>query len=431
MFSRSFILLVTIIITPVALSPVLASDTTSSSSTPNMGLERGLKDVIWSCLITASACALVTVRPNVPDRTENPGSRSATRRRLGVICWGLFAPEMLLLWSAKQWLGARRLMREYHDNGWTMAHGHFLQMGGFMLYEDEEPKGILTPERLRELLASGRVELPPVTEADIKDLGKRDVFFKAFAVVQTAWLVVQCVARAVSGLVVTQLELLTITVALAYGAMYFFWWDKPLDVRRPVPVFLLDETKEDKDSVLIKEDEAAESSGTAETPKPLSSPWLSVVSIVKHFHELTESQPGASGSVSPAQMSVPAFYSAPSDPDSTEDKTIKLRIASGIALMFVAIYSIGLVPGLLPFPTYGEALLWKLSSIVVAAATSTMLLELSGAYHLTLRQAVKRQLLDAYLVARVVLLVEALAALRDLPSTAYTAIAWTSYIPHV
>jgi len=38
---------------------------------------------------------------------------------------------------------------------------------------------------------------------------------------------------------VTELELVTVAFAALNGAMYFFWWDKPLDVQYSVPVFKL------------------------------------------------------------------------------------------------------------------------------------------------------------------------------------------------
>ena len=47
----------------------------------------------------------------------------------------------------------------------------------------------------------------------------------------------QCIARAIKHLPVTHLEI----VMLAYAAMnfmiYVFWWNKPLNVNRPVHVF--------------------------------------------------------------------------------------------------------------------------------------------------------------------------------------------------
>lgn len=43
-------------------------------------------------------------------------------------------------------------------------------------------------------------EIPYVTRKDIKDRSKADVFTKLFAIVQSSWLIVQSIARAVQGL---------------------------------------------------------------------------------------------------------------------------------------------------------------------------------------------------------------------------------------
>jgi hypothetical protein len=40
----------------------------------------------------------------------------------------------------------------------------------------------------------------------------------------------------------TNLEVITLAYAALNGMMYFFWWDKPLNVRVPVEVEVEDET---------------------------------------------------------------------------------------------------------------------------------------------------------------------------------------------
>ena len=77
------------------------------------------------------------------------------------------------------------------------------------------------------------------SEKDIHDKSKGDSFSKGFAVLQTTWFVCQCIARGVTGLVVTELELATFAFAVLNGILYFLWWNKPLDVRCPVRVYLL------------------------------------------------------------------------------------------------------------------------------------------------------------------------------------------------
>ena len=128
------------------------------------------------------------------------------------------------------------------DRGWTKTHGHFIQMGGFMLFEGEIAKGVPTPERFSELLVAGKIDFPTVTVEEIEDRSKADGFSKMIALGQTLWFVAHCIARRSQHLDLTLVELLTLSLAVLNGLMYFLWWNKPLDVRCPVRVKLLDES---------------------------------------------------------------------------------------------------------------------------------------------------------------------------------------------
>ena len=128
------------------------------------------------------------------------------------------------------------------DRGWTKTHGHFIQMGGFMLFEGEIPKSVLTPKRFSELLTAGKIEFPTVTVEEIEDRSKADGFSKMIAFGQTLWFVAQCTARGAQHLDLTLVELLTLSLAVLNGLMYFLWWNKPLDVRCSVRVSLLDKS---------------------------------------------------------------------------------------------------------------------------------------------------------------------------------------------
>ena len=77
---------------------------------------------------------------------------------------------------------------------------------------------------------------------EIEDRSKSDGFLKMIALGQTLWFVVQCIARRSQHLDLTLVELLTLSLAVLNGLMYFLWWNKPLDVRCPLRVYLLDES---------------------------------------------------------------------------------------------------------------------------------------------------------------------------------------------
>ena len=117
-------------------------------------------------------------------------------------------------------------------------------MGGFMLYEGNIAKGVLIPKRFSELLTEGKIEFPTVTVEEIEDRSKADGFSKTISLGQTLWFVAQCIARGAQHLDLTLVELLTLSLAVLNGLMYFLWWNKPLDVRCTIRVNLLDKPVE-------------------------------------------------------------------------------------------------------------------------------------------------------------------------------------------
>ena len=111
-----------------------------------------------------------------------------------------------------------------------------------MLFEGDNPKGVLSPSRFSRLLRAGKIEFPTVTVEEIEDRSKADGLSKMIAFGQTLWFVAQCIARRSQHLDLTLVELLTLSLAVLNGLMYLLWWNKPLDVRRPVRVNLLDKS---------------------------------------------------------------------------------------------------------------------------------------------------------------------------------------------
>jgi len=150
---------------------------------------------------------------------------------------------------------------------WTVAHGHFLVMGGFHLVEppqastqrakspptllvnketgkghepSEKPEGrvtILTLELLRKLARDSKFEIQ-ITEEDITDKSKGDALSKLIFILQSTWFILQCVARRVQGLNLTHLELTTLALASLNGITFALWWDKPLGAQAIVRVYM-------------------------------------------------------------------------------------------------------------------------------------------------------------------------------------------------
>ena len=139
------------------------------------------------------------------------------------------------------------------DLQWSKTHGFYIIKGGFHLFEcdsketydsmsreQDTPVHPLAARSLSKEDTTIDVDFSSFTvptEAEIKDKGKGDWLAKSLVLLQTSWFVMQCIALAIKHLPITHLEILT----LAYPAMnfvtYIFWWNKPLNVNRPVRVF--------------------------------------------------------------------------------------------------------------------------------------------------------------------------------------------------
>jgi hypothetical protein len=160
----------------------------------------------------------------------------------------LIAPEVVILWAARQHFGAKHFAKKHRRRGWTMTHGFFLIMGGFTLH-DERRKAlrILEPIELESLSKAGKIKWPSISEAEIQDRSKGDYLSKAIVLVQMSWFITQCIARAAYRLEVTELEVATLAYAVLTGLTYYLWWKKPLDVHCSIPVYLLKDDKKDLD----------------------------------------------------------------------------------------------------------------------------------------------------------------------------------------
>ena len=94
---------------------------------------------------------------------------------------------------------------------------------------------ILTLEMLRELVKDPLFEIQ-ITQDEISD--KSNGLSITTLVLQSSWFIIQCIARHVQGLDLTQLELATLAVASLNGITCLLWWSKPLGARAIVHVYL-------------------------------------------------------------------------------------------------------------------------------------------------------------------------------------------------
>ena len=311
-------------------------------------------------------------------------------------------------------------------------------MGGFHLFErirsseetsnddrsilrkDDKPLHPLQEKDLQKCDIYSESFIIP-TEAEIQDKGKSDWLAKSLVLLQTSWFVLQCIARAAKHLPVTHLEIVTLAYAAVNFVIYIFWWNKPLNVNRPVRVF--------------------RKSGPLETQSHVREPisearkltWDTIGDGLSKILWLIVAGQGEDVDLS-REDRVPRFWA-----NSTErDFIIADLIVLAVGVCFGAIHCIA---WLFSFPTHTELLMWRMSCVAITAVPIYIpLMYVSGIW------LVDRDLdgfgITAlffgplsggilYTLARAVTLVLAFTSLRDLPPGAYETVHWTTFIPHV
>ncbi|CAA7263418.1 unnamed protein product [Cyclocybe aegerita] len=204
--------------------------------------DRSIWDIIWSCFATIFACTWIAVHPNIPGAKDSLWR--VFGRRLAIMMYLLIAPEMVILWAARQHFAAVRIGKQFREQGWTTTHAFFLTMGGFELHDDKTFLRVLEVTDFTNLYEQGRIEWPTITVEQIEDRSKADFFSKGVVILQTTWFVVQIIGRGANRLALTELEVVTLAFGILSGVIYWLWWNKPMDVRCPVPIYLKDEKKE-------------------------------------------------------------------------------------------------------------------------------------------------------------------------------------------
>jgi len=71
-------------------------------------------------------------------------------------------------------------------------------------------------------------------DADINDRSKSDGVSKCVVTIQLVWFIIQCVARAIEGLAITEFEVSTVAIAVPGVVASLLWFSKPLAVTIPI-----------------------------------------------------------------------------------------------------------------------------------------------------------------------------------------------------
>ena len=315
-----------------------------------------------------------------------------------------------------------------------MTHGFFIVMGGFHLFERSSKETMISPEGDEPLHPLNWVDLHSLwrdsyepffvpTEAEIKDRGKSDWLAKSLVLLQTSWFVMQCIARAIEHLPVTHLEIVTLAYAAMNFVIYIFWWNKPLNVNRPVRVFQKSEPGATQRQVFSR---------ATRHPRAWKSTWEEIHDVLKMIYKFIAGLQDHYVDLG-REDRVPRFWANSSWREMARADSIVL----GVGVCFGAIHCIAWS---FSFPTHTELLIWRISSVAITAVPIYISLGFllaallaNMAFHdtSTVHYFFPISGVMVYIIARAVTLVLAFTSLRDLPPGAYETVHWTTFIPHV
>lgn len=196
---------------------------------------RGTWGLLFNCVFTIILCVWTAIHPDI---LPNGTGRHYLLKKIEWMVYALIVPELIILRAYHQWSDARKILNIWRKK-FTVERGEkdrlgmggafFAVMGGFT-YDNK----VMSSSRFAEFINLDCRTQDTVDHKAIRDKGKSDTVGKFLAVAQAFSIVVQCIFRKAQGLPVTLLEIHVIVQVLGAGAMYGFWWYKPLNVREPL-----------------------------------------------------------------------------------------------------------------------------------------------------------------------------------------------------
>ena len=315
----------------------------------------------------------------------------------------------------------------------------------------------LCPDEFLFLLRMAYIDLPNITEREIKDRSKGDIVSKLLTLVQTGWFVTQCIARRFKGLPITELELTTVAFSLTNTATYMFWLKTPLNVECTVAVPLKRPiSKEDWDTCMwyIRGPQLA---GEKVVP----------VEKVKDLEDGDESAPRSrvphdipTATKEGREWTVILFEDVRTEVTMENDQECERRLtkqkvhvrysgnlpqwqlvitfltAGFLAVTFTGIHYAAWTTS---FPTEAERILWRVCCLVMTGvpcwlAVTFGLINLLPKWLYPFRFHIRKSVRAAryvYIAARLGMLIGMFVSLRSLPPAAYQTVQWTTFWPHI
>jgi len=323
-------------------------------------------------------------------------------------------------------------------------------MRGFALHDaDQSFLRVLDELTLDELYTNGDIEWPTITEMEIQDRSKTDIFSKGIVLLQTAWFIVQCIGRFATGLAITEVEVVTLAFAGLNWITYWLWWYKPTDVRCSASVYLktlgtssnpkICEARRQRDTKKLARRTSESASSANNAPKNLRDLTIIIIrTIATHFKDMTVQSQFSDDDLS----HVPTFYSPGDEPEARRRYLPayqpSLLVTICVIVLFGAIHFISW-PSV--FPTAIEKWLWRVSTILIIGTPFLMYIheqtfgdvffDSGFSFGTIIQTSMALILLATYIISRIVLLSLPLILLRSLPPTSLSELKWSEFFPHI
>ncbi|KAF7974347.1 hypothetical protein HWV62_12414 [Athelia sp. TMB] len=290
------------------------------------------------------------------------------------------------------------------NEAWEKIHAFFIIMGGCQFYGENGPICPVSPRDAVQLVRRGHLIAP--SRDELANQSKGDALSKGVAILQTLWFVMQCIARRIEHLPLTNLEVMTLAYTVITVAMYVVWWEKPLNISC---------------AVRVPEEEVE-----GEKAQVYDSVWEQTIVYVMGMQD---------DYVDLRQCTrVPTFWAA----NRTGDDAV---IADGIALLVAMVFgAVHCIAWSYAFQSHLEQQLWRASAIAIIAVPAALALGfavagLLGQYTslevVTVLPIFYVPLAPMYIAARIILILISFTSLRMLPAGAYHTVQWTTFVPHI
>lgn len=410
---------------------------------------RGTLNIVWSCLAVLLLNTWTVLHLNISPY------RGWWRRCLHKVKWWivcLICPDGLAVSSFEQWRSARESvtrMRKLYP-WWTKTHGFYAEMGGFRVKVDssagDSQQYIFRVKELAWLKDNNIVDLPETTSRELSDRSKADWVAKSIAFAQSVWFMFQVLARVSHGLPITTLELATVAFISCTALMYFFWWDKPMDLE----TFTTVAVPELKTAQLCRLANATcfdvDKKSHWYRPPPKEGhdygwDWfwfekpmrLQSLSVINKGDQVPLELRAAVRNNFSAQARVVDWYM----PAVNESHSSEWGMLSHLTVFLIGATFNGIhcAAWFFTFPTHIEALLWRLAVCTMLAVITLWVPGSALIAWLDDRSRLKSMpywlATFCYFLARMYLLVEVLVGMRALEPKVYKTVDWTKYWPHI